>query len=75
MSSLFTSTIIDMAGEAGASFSAVVAIGSLLVALVAWELASDIKGPEFKLLKKHLGLSVIPLLFIFLLVIFLGPRQ
>jgi hypothetical protein len=73
MDSLLTATIVEIAGKDMASFSGTIAIGSLLVATAAWELAGDIGGLKPKLLKKHLSLSTIPLLVVFILVIFVNP--
>jgi len=73
MTCLVTTTMVEIAGEAMSYFPSLVAIGSLLVAIVAWDLASDFEGLKFKLLKKHLSLSTIPLLFIFILIILMSP--
>jgi hypothetical protein len=73
MAYLVTTSAAEIAGEAISSFSGLIIIGCLIVAIAAWELVSDIEGPQFKLLKKHLGLGIIPLFFIFILTIFVNP--
>lgn len=72
MACLVTMTTAAIAAEAMASSFGFIVIVSLIVSLAAWELAGDSKGLKLKLLAQHLSLSIIPLLFIFVSIMFIN---